>query len=256
MTTHHPTAPDLTGRTALVTGATRGIGLAVARKLTACGATVLLNYAHDEARAAEAVRSLASLPGSAAAIRADITDPAALDGLFDEAERRFGGLDIFVHNTSYFRPSATLDTEPDTVDRSLAVALRPLLAGAPRLARLMAGRPGRIVAISSAGARRVVPRYASAGIAKAALESLVRYLAVEFAGRGVAVNAVSAAKVDKGDGSVPAEVAKAIIGRTPGGRLTTPEDLADAVALLCTDEAGWLQGQVLVTDGGLGLVAG
>ncbi|MFF3411468.1 SDR family oxidoreductase [Streptomyces sp. NPDC002742] len=254
MTTHHSTAPALTGRTALVTGATRGVGLAIARKLSACGADVLLNYAEDDANAASALKALAGLPGRVSAAKADVTDD--FDALCDEARRRFGHLDIFVHNTSYFRPAPTLTTEPAQLDRSLAVALHPLLTGGSRLAGLMAGRSGRIIAVSSAGARQVVPRYAAAGVAKAALESLVRYLAVELAGCGIAVNAVSAAKVDKGDGSVPAELAKAITARTPGGRLTTPEDVADVVSLLCTDEAAWLQGQVVTVDGGLGLVAG
>ncbi|GHK04158.1 SDR family oxidoreductase [Streptomyces sp. NPDC003753] len=254
MTTHHSTAPALTGRTALVTGATRGVGLAIARKLSTCGVDVLLNYAQDEENAQRALKELAGLPGRVHAVKADVTDD--FDALCDEAGRRFGHLDILVHNTSYFRPAPTLATGPALVDRSLAVALHPLLAAAARLAELMEGRSGRIVTVSSIGARRVVPRYAAAGVAKAALESLVRYLAVELAGRGIAVNAVAAAKVDKGDGTVPPGIAEAITARTPGGRLTTPEDVADAVSLLCTDEAGWLQGQVVTVDGGLSLVAG
>jgi enoyl-[acyl-carrier protein] reductase III len=117
----------------------------------------------------------------------------------------------------------------------------------------MAGRPGRIIAVSSNGARMAAPAYASLGMAKAALESLVRYLAVELAPKGITVNAVSTAKIDKGPDTPAPEVAAMLAGRTPAGRLTTPRDVAGIVALLCTDEAAWLQGQVITADGGLSL---
>jgi len=250
MSTASRTAPDLTGRTAVVSGASRGIGLAIARKLHASGAAVIINYAHD-AEAAEAALRL--LPG-AAAVRADIADPAGIDTVTAFARDRFGGLDVFVHNASYFRPGPTVGADPAAVRHALDVALNPLLYGAPALADLMSGRHGRIIAVSSSGARRAVPQYLAGGIAKAALESMVRYLAADLAGRGVSVNAVSTAKVDKGEGDNPR--LKAIAARTPGGRLTTAEDVAGVVALLCADEAGWLQGQVVTADGGLGIVAG
>ncbi|WP_405577889.1 SDR family oxidoreductase [Streptomyces sp. NBC_01190] len=254
VTAYRSTAPDLSGRVAVVTGSTRGIGLAIAHKLGAAGADVLLNFAHDEAAADRALASLADLPGRAAVFRTDVAE--GVTALCEEVRRRYGGLDIFVHNASSLRPAPALGTDPGTLDRSLAVAVRPLLVGAPQLAELMAGRRGRIIAVSSSGARRVVPGYAAAGIAKAAMESLVRYLAAELAGQGIAVNAVAAAKVDKSDGAIAPAVAKAIAARTPGGRLTTPQDVADVVSLLCTDEAAWLQGQVVTADGGLGLMAG
>jgi enoyl-[acyl-carrier protein] reductase III len=138
----------------------------------------------------------------------------------------------------------------------MATALDPLLYAAPELVAAMAGGPGRVVAVSSLGARSVVPRYVGLGVAKAALESLVRYLAADLAGHGIAVNAVTTAKLDKGGAAkVNPEAVKALVARTPAGRLTRPEDLADAVALLCTDEAAWIHGQVLTVDGGSGLRA-
>jgi enoyl-[acyl-carrier protein] reductase III len=246
---------QLTGRTALVTGGSRGIGLAIARKLGGCGAQVLINYARSDADADAAVRSFDDLPGRAAAVRGDVADPAQLGDVLTAAQDRFGGLDIFVHNASHLSRGGLLGTDPATVQRSLAVALHPLLYGAPRLAELMTGGAGRIVVVSSLGSRRVVPGYAAGGVAKAALESLVRYLSAELAGRAIAVNAVSTAKVDKGDGQIPAEALKPLVARTPAGRLTTPEDVADVVALLCADEARWIHGQVITADGGLGLTA-
>ncbi|MFG2718549.1 SDR family oxidoreductase [Streptomyces sp. NPDC048416] len=247
--------PDigLDTRVALVTGATRGVGLAVARKLCAAGATVVLNYAHSADDARRAVEELAPLRGEALALRADVTRPEELDRLLGQVGEWYGRLDVFVHNAASWHPSTAVGADPAGVRADLSAALDPLLHGASAIAGLMAGGPGRIVAVSSSGAHSVVPRYVGPGVAKAALESLVRYLAVELAGRGIAVNAVSTAKIDKGPGTPQPEVSAALAARTPAGRLTTPGDVADAVALLCTDEAGWIHGQVITADGGLGL---
>jgi enoyl-[acyl-carrier protein] reductase III len=245
-------------KVALVTGATRGVGLAVARKLCAAGATVVLNYATSADDARHAVEELAPLKGEAVALRADVTRPEELDRLLGQVRERYGRLDVFVHNAASWHPAPAVGADPAGVRADLSAALGPLLHGAPAIADLMDDgtgrrRGGRIVALSSSGAHSVIPRYVGLGVAKAALESLVRYLAVELAGRGIAVNAVSTAKIDKGPGTPQPEVAAALAARTPAGRLTTPADVADAVALLCTAEAGWIHGQVITADGGLGL---
>jgi enoyl-[acyl-carrier protein] reductase III len=241
----------LAGRVALVTGGTRGLGRAIARKLCASGCDVYLNYAGSDADAEEAVASLRGLKGTAVAVKGDITRPETLPGLLDRITGRHGRLDILVHNAASFHPMPTLAASVPDVHRDVAAAVDPLLHAAARLAEAMAGGPGRVVAVSSLGAQAVVPRYVGLGLAKAALESLVRYLAAELAPRGIAVNAVSTAKLDKGGpAAVNPEAARALAARTPAGRLTRPEDLADAVALLCTDEAAWIHGQVITVDGG------
>ncbi|MFJ1755848.1 SDR family oxidoreductase [Kitasatospora sp. NPDC088134] len=249
-----PSDLGLSGKTAVVTGASRGVGLAVARRLAAGGARVLLNYAHSEADAERAVGQLAGLKGEVTAVRADITTAEGLAALLGAVRERSGRLDVFVHNAAPWRPTTAVGGDPAAVTAAVGAALDPLLRGAAEIADLMAGGPGRIVAVSSSGARSVVPRYVGAGVAKAALESLVRYLAVELAGRGITVNAVSTAKIDKGPATPQPEVAAVLAARTPAGRLTTPADLADVVALLCSPEAAWLHGQTLTADGGLGLL--
>jgi enoyl-[acyl-carrier protein] reductase III len=247
-------ALGLDGRVALVTGATRGVGLAVARKLCASGAQVVLNWAHRPGDAERALEELAGLKGGAVAVRADVTRPEELRELLERVRADHGGLDVFVHNVGSWHPGPAVGADPAHVRADIATGVEPLLVAAPLLAEAMAGRPGRIVAVSSSGARSVIPGYAGQGLAKAAVENLVRYLAVELAGRGIAVNAVSTAKIDKGPATPNPQAAAILAARTPAGRLTRPEDIADTVALLCADEAAWIHGQVITADGGLGLL--
>ncbi|MGW7553529.1 SDR family oxidoreductase [Streptomyces rimosus] len=242
-------APAASGSVALVIGGTRGIGLAAARKLSAAGSEVLLNYAHDEGGALAAERQLSEEGGKVRLMRADIGRPAGVVRLLEDIRRTHGRLDVLVHAAGSFHPAPTASPHIGKYLGDGAVAVGPLLYGAARLGTLMTPDTGRIVAVSSIGARTVVPGYAGLGMAKAALETLVRYLAVELAGKGVAVNAVAAGKIADG-GPVPAQVLEGLLRRTPTGRLATAEEVADVVALLCRPEAGGLHGQVLTVDGG------
>jgi enoyl-[acyl-carrier protein] reductase III len=224
--------PDLLGKVALVTGGGRGLGRAIVRKLAAEGCDVYLNYVTSESAAKETVAETSDLPGRVTAVQADVRDPAQIASLLDEIERGPGRLDILVHNAATFSPMA------------------------PVLQRLMSdSSAGRVVVISSNGAARAIPGYVAVGVAKAALESLTRYLAVELAGQGIAVNTIATALLDKGGETANPQMVRALAARTPAGRLTKPSDVADAVALLCRDDARWIHGQVITVDGGLGLRA-
>lgn len=239
---------DLSGTVAVVTGGTRGVGLAVTRKLVACGAEVVAGYRDDEI----AAKRLETEYGERVSVVAvDLTTPAGLARLLAAASRRHRHIDVFVHAAGTLHPMPAVGADPAGVEADVRLALAPLL-GATAITKLMP-EGGRIILISSNGARVAAPRYVSAGIAKAAAESLVRYLAVELAGRGIAVNAISTAKLDKGPDTPNPEIAQQLAARTPAGRLTTPDDVANAVALLCTAEAGWIHGQVITVDGGLSL---
>jgi enoyl-[acyl-carrier protein] reductase III len=244
----------LDGKIAIVTGASRGLGRAIAEKLCACGCHVYLNYVSSELEAKRAAEELSALRGTAVAIKGDMSDPEDVHEVLGVVREQHGRLDILVHNAATFTPMTAMATNPTTFLAEQALALNVLLHGATPIAELMAGG-GRVVLISSNGAARVIPGYVAVGVAKAALESLAKYLAVELAPKDIAVNVVASAMLDKGETTVNRELIGMLAARTPAGRLTTPADVADAVALFCTEEAHWIHGQVLMVDGGLGLRA-
>ncbi|WP_020497309.1 SDR family NAD(P)-dependent oxidoreductase [Sciscionella marina] len=245
----------LSGKTAVVTGGSRGVGRATVTKLAAWGARVYFSYGHSAEAAERTVRELSGTPEPVTAIHEDLSEVDAPRAVLDRVHAEHGALDIFVHNVSSWHQMSALAPKVEEFHADFAVSTLPLLRVAERLGELLTDKTGRLVAVSSSGARGVVPGYASLGMAKAALESLARYLAVEFAPRDISVNVVSAAKLDKADGTVPEQLLRQLLARTPTGRLTTPEEVADTIALLCLPEAGWLHGQVLTVDGGLALRA-
>jgi enoyl-[acyl-carrier protein] reductase III len=251
---------DIGGKVAIITGGSRGLGRAIAEKLCAGGCHVIVNYANSDSTAQDTVNSLARLPGSVTLVKADVREHGAIEEVVNKAIDVHGRLDIFVHNAATLQPMSAFAPDPAAVYREQELALNPLLFGAGILAKAMNEQTGgRVIAISSNGAGHVIPGYLSVGVAKAAMESLVRYLATELAAKGIAVNAISTALLDKTDpntsGLANPAIAAMLAARTPAGRLSTPADVADAVALLCAPEAAWIHGQVITVDGGLGLLA-
>lgn len=241
----------------LITGSGRGIGKAVALHFAKRGADVVINFFRNREPAKETAREVEKLGRRALLVKADVGDLTELNGLFDEVEKEFGGLDIFIHNAAsgYNRPA--LEQKPKGWDWTMNINARALLFAAQRATALMEKRGGgKIVSISSAGATRVLPDYVVVGASKAALEALTRYLGIELISRGINVNAVSPGVVETealnhfASMGNQDNILQKFIAQVPAGRLISPEEVAEVVAFLCTPAASMIVGQTIVVDGG------
>lgn len=244
------------GKLALVTGAGRGIGRAIALHFARLGADVVVNYFRNRKPAEQTVKEIQDLGRKALPVKADVGTDTGLDVLFGAIDNTFGGLDILIHNAAsgYNRPA--LQQRPKGWDWTFNINARALLFAAQRAVPLMERRGGGyIVSLSSPGAQRVLPDYIVVGASKAALEALTRYLAVELAPRNIVVNAVSPGMVrtealQHFAAAQGEDLLARVISQTPAGRLVTPQDIARVVAFLCSPAAEMIRGQVLLVDGG------
>jgi NAD(P)-dependent dehydrogenase (short-subunit alcohol dehydrogenase family) len=255
---------SLTGKHALITGSSRGIGRGIALKLAEMGVKVAINYRQNVAAANDTLKKIRERGSDGLIIQADVSRPEDVRRMFKEVKTAFGRLDILVSNAlgeifTYYRPP--LDFTPEQWDKAVDSQAKAFLVGVQEAAQLMS-KGGRIVAITyrPGGATASWQPYIAQGSAKAALESLVRYFAVALAGRGITVNAISPGITEDSIlNSFPQAAQDGIrawhlAGWTPMGRLGTPADIGNAVALLCSEEAGWIAGQVIAVDGGASLM--
>ncbi|WP_371525407.1 SDR family oxidoreductase [Streptomyces sp. NBC_01283] len=246
---------DLTGRTALVTGASRGIGQAIATRLAAKGATVVVHFGSDEDGAAATVKEIERAGGTAFAVRARLGADDDVDTLFAGVEAGLVGrpLDILVNNAAA-PPAGPLGvTTRAEFDRLFAVNVRaPYFIIRRALPVLRDG--GRIITMSSVAARSAFPTQTSFAMTKGAIETMSMTLADELGPRGITVNAVApgATRTATNEAAFAAPgLAEFITAGTALGRLGGPDDIADVVAFLASDEARWITGQVIDASGGL-----
>jgi len=254
-----PIYPSLAGKRAVILGGSRGIGRAIALRLAAEGCHIVVNYARS-AEAAEATAAACRERGvEGVAERADVGDSEQLHALFERAaglsEGWGGGVDIVVNNAArgLERPRPAIEQRPKHLHATMDVNLfGPWAASQYALPLMEARGGGSIVNLLSPGATRYMPDYAAVGVSKAALASLTTYLAIELAPRGIRVNGVSAGWVEGSDGehSYRAEISDRVRPYVPAGRNVHPDDIAAAVAWICSDEAPMLVGQTLHLDGG------
>ncbi len=240
----------LDGKVAIVTGASRGIGRAIAERLGRDGARVVVNYVQNAGKAQEVVEAVEASGSHAVAVQSDIGRVEDARRLFQTAEERFGGVDVAINNASIsvFKPHAEVSEEEfDQVFGLIAQGTFFALQEAAK--RLRDG--GRIVNISSGGTVTGGP---GAGLylgAKAAVEQFSLALAKELGPRGITVNAVLPGLTDTDGMIMPPEAVEHAVNMTPLGRLGQPEDVADVVAFLVSEDGRWMTGQLLHAGGGL-----
>lgn len=247
---------------ALVTGSSRGIGRATALALAERGCDIVIHYRRDKESAVTAAEEVEAAGAAALVVAADLSDPDEVSGVMTATREHFGRVDSVVANaaSTTFRPVLAL--EPRHIDLTLRTVVQSFILLAQGAVPLMAGRPGSLVAVSGFDTIRVVENHGLLGAAKAAMEQLVRYLAVELAPHDIAVNAVMPGFVATdsyrlwADTSHPgghSALDREAVESTPAGRVAEPTDIAEIIAFLCSPSGRWLRGQTLVADGGLTL---
>ena len=243
------------GKTAVVTGGSRGLGRAVCRLLAAEGANVVFCYAGNAAAAQETARELEALGAQVRAVQADISDPSAVTLLMDTAVRDFGRIDILVNNAGITRDNLLMLMKPEDFDAVISANLKGTFLCMKAVARQMVKqRYGRIVNLSSVVGLRGNAGQVNYAASKAGVIGMTKSLAKELAGRNITVNAVAPGFIDTDMTAALTETAKnAALGSIPMGRMGTPENVAKAVVFLADEDAGYITGQVLAVDGGMSM---
>ena len=254
---------ELTGRVAVVTGGSRGMGRALALALARAGADCAITYRANAAAAHDAVDEIKRLGRGGLAVPLDLRDPEAVPPTIERIGAVFGRLDIVVANAAAtaFRPM--VEQKPHNVEQTLAITVRSFIAAVQAAVPLMHGG-GRIVAISGIDSHQAMRGHGVLGAAKAAMESLVRALALELGPQGITVNGVSPGVVDTDSSRLYIERALGVryedavarlVTATPVRRLGTVDDVANLVVFLASEAAGFITGQTIVIDGGLSIVS-
>lgn len=239
-------------RAAIVTGGSRGIGAAIARRLARDGIAVAINYASGQAAADALVAEIEAAGGRALAVQADLADPATPARLFDAAEHAFGGIDILVNNAAVMELGPLAEMTDAAFARQMSINVESVFRSLREAARRLRDG-GRIVNFSSSVIGLYQPGYGVYAATKAAVEAMTHILAKELGSRRITVNAVAPGPVETRlflEGKSEQQV-RAIAGMNPFGRLGQPDDIAGIVAFLAGGDSGWVNGQVVRANGGV-----
>lgn len=249
------TTKELNGKVALVTGAGRGIGKAVALELARLGATVLVNYNGSRERAEEVVAQIATQGGTAEAVCCNVADFQACGSMVEEAVKRYGHVDILVNNAGITRDNLVMRMTEEEYDAVLDTNLKGAFNTIRHLSRsFLKQRSGKIINITSVSGVLGNAGQANYSASKAGLIGLTKSVARELAGRGICVNAVAPGFIDtEMTQAMPEKTREAAVGQIPMSRMGAPEDIAKAVAFLAGNGSDYITGQVLCVDGGMAI---
>lgn len=239
-------------KVAMVTGSSRGLGKALAIELAKEGYDIVVNFARSRSAAEETVKEIEALGRKAIMIRANVGDVAKLRVMFEQVKEEFGRLDVFISNAASGVMRPVMELEESHWDWTMNINAKAMLFGAQEAAKLM-DKGGKILGVSSLGSIRYLENYTTVGVSKAAIESITRYLAVELAPLGIAVNTVSGGALDtEALKHFPnrEEVLEDARKNTPAGRMVEIDDMVKTAMFLISDGADMIRGQTIIVDGG------
>ena len=246
----------LNGKVALVTGASKGIGAAIAKHLAAEGAHVIVNYSSSKAEAEQVVKTITDAGGNAVAIKANLSKREDARRLLDETSKRFGKLDILVNNAGIYEFRPLEDIDEEHLRRQFDLNVFGLLFTTQEAVKIMNGDGGSVINISSVVAKTPSPNAAAYSATKGAVDVITRTLALELGAKRIRVNSLSPGfTITEGVNATGAEEAfrEGAIARTPLGRVGEPDDIAKAAVFLASEDSGWITGETVLVGGGIRL---
>ena len=244
---------NLSGKVAIVTGASRGIGAAIAGKLAEDGAAVVVNYSNSAGEAETVVGGIRKWGGHALAVRADLSKPNDAKKLLETAVREFGNVNVLVNNAGTYQPAPFDKVDEAAFDRHFNLNVKGLFFSIQEAVNLFGDRGGSIINISSIAALSPKPNLVVYSATKAAVDAITKGLAAELGPRKILVNSVLPGATDtEGFRAMPgsSDFRSYVASQTPLGRIGQPRDIANVVSFLASDEAGWITGQLIAVSGG------
>lgn len=245
---------QLAGRTALVTGASKGIGAAIAKHLAAAGAQVVVNYSSSKAGADQVVAAITAAGGKAVALRADVSNPAEAERLVAETQAAFGRLDILVNNAGVYEFGPLAAITPEHFHRQFDLNVLGLLLVTQAAAKRFPDTGGSVVNISSVASQSAIPNASVYSATKGAVDTITRSLAAELGPRKIRVNALNPGMVETEGthtaGVIGSDFQKQVETTTPLGRIGQPDDIGPVAVFLASDDSRWVTGEILRVSGG------